>query len=95
MGVLAELSEQEGKSLGALTTRMVYTAGASKTSPARRPKGTRRARLAARDQFHQRRDDVRSPASGGQGLRLLPALHLMMRPVEVPEKRVQIGAVDV
>eukprot|EP00435_Cladocopium_sp_Y103_P065127 s2538_g27.t1 len=100
MGVLAELSEEEEKSLGTLTTRMVYDWRVKdyvdpKTN-ATRKRWMRRARLVAREYAHQRWDDVHSLASGGQSLGLLPALYLMMRSVDgVEEEHIQIGALDI
>ena len=100
MGVLAPLSEEEERTLGTLTTRMVYDWRVKdytdpKTNTTRK-RWMRRARLVAREYAHQRRDDVHSPASGGQSLRLLPALYLMLRSVGgVEQKDIQIGALDI
>ena len=99
MGVIEPLSAEDGN-LGLLTTRMVYDWRIKEwknpeTGETKR-RWMRRGRLVAREYANQKRDDVHSPASGGQVLRLLPAIYLMMLSVDgVPREQLQIGALDV
>ena len=100
MGVLAQLENGEAETLGRLTTRMVYDWRikdyVDKETGKTRKRWMRRARLVAREYAHQRRDDVHSPASGSQSLRLLPMMYLMMRSMEgLDETKVQIGSLDI
>ena len=99
MGVIEPLGEEDG-GLSLLTTRMVYDWRIKDwmnpiTKEVKR-RWMRRGRLVAREYANQRRDDVHSPASGGQVLRLLPSIYLMMLGVDgVPREELQIGALDV
>ena len=99
MGVIEPLGEGDG-GLSLLTTRMVYDwrikDWMNPTTKEVKRRWMRRGRLVAREYANQRRDDVHSPASGGQVLRLLPSIYLMMLGVDgVPREELQIGALDV
>ena len=99
MGVIEVLTPNDA-GLSSLTTRMVYDWRIKdwtdpKTGQSRR-RWMRRARLVAREYANHRRDDVHSPASNGQIMRLLPAIYLMMLGVEgVSQDQLQIGALDI
>ena len=97
---MVELLGGEDGGLNLLATRMVcdwrikdWTNSATKEVKRR---WMRRGRPVAREYANQRRDDVHSPASGGQILRFLPSIYLMMLGVDgVPREELQIGALDV
>jgi len=80
MGVL-EVLEAKDYGRDMLTTRMVYDwrikEWKNPQSGETKRRWMRRARLVAREYANQKRDDVHSPASGSQVLRLLPAIYLM------------------
>ena len=99
MGVLAQLGEHE-VNLDSLTTRMVYDwriKGYENPATGEKKRWwMRRARLVAREYAHEKRDDVHSPASGGQALRILPIVYLMMRAVDkISQEELMIGALDI
>eukprot|EP00435_Cladocopium_sp_Y103_P032112 s1247_g8.t1 len=99
MGVLEGLTGEDAN-LELLTTRMVYDwrikEWRNSLTGEQKRRWMRRARLVAREYANCKRDDVHSPASGGQVLRLLPAIYLMMIGVdEVPPEEVQIGSLDI
>ena len=99
MGVIEELSASD-YGLDSLTTRMVYDwrikDWKDPKSGQKKRRWMRRARLVAREYANSRRDDVHSPASGSQVLRLLPAIYNMMLGVEgLDRDEVLIGSLDV
>eukprot|EP00435_Cladocopium_sp_Y103_P029767 s1934_g7.t1 len=99
MGVIEVLSDADSE-LASLTTRMVYDwrikEWKNPVSGETKRRWMRRARLVAREYATHRRDDVHSPASGGQALRLLPAVYLMLLGAEgIPREQLQIGSLDV
>ena len=99
MGVIEKLALKDYE-LELLTTRMVYDwrikdCKDPKTGSIRR-RWMRRARLVAREYANHRRDDVHSPASGSQVLRLLPAIYLMLTAVDgIDQEEIQIGSLDI
>jgi hypothetical protein len=99
MGVIEKLALKDYE-LELLTTRMVYDWRIKdwkdpKTGSIRR-RWMRRARLVAREYANHRRDDVHSPASGSQVLRLLPAIYLMLTAVDgIDQEEIQIGSLDI
>ena len=81
-----------------LTTRFVHDWRVKPRSklPGAPKQFLRRSRMVAREYATDRRDDVHSPASGSQALRLIPALYLMRKKeMEDGGPQVQLGALDV
>ena len=104
MGVLSKLDPGD-EQLETLTTKFVYDwrikefrmppeEGQAEGKLVKR--WMRRSRLVAREYATDKRDDVHSPASGGQSLRLLPIIYMMMRNVEgFNQEELAIGALDI
>ena len=97
LGVIAPLEElKEGYKL--LTTRFVRD-WRVKPNPAKEgaPKMFLwRSRMVAREYANTKRDDVHSPATGGQTLRLIPAVYLMRRlEEEAGGPKFVLGVLDV
>ena len=80
MGVL-EAMEGEKAGFKKLTTRFVrdWRVKPRQDLPGAPKQFLRRSRLVAREYAVDRRDDVHSPATGGQTLRLLPIIYLMKK----------------
>ena len=80
MGVL-EAMEEEKTGFKKLTTRFVrdWRVKPRQDLPDAPKQFLRRSRLVAREYAVDRRDDVHSPATGGQTLRLLPIIYLMKK----------------
>eukprot|EP00435_Cladocopium_sp_Y103_P030397 s650_g7.t1 len=99
MGVIEKLSPED-QVLEQLTTRMVYDWRVKdwldpKSGTTRR-RWMRRARLVALEYANQRRDDVHSPASGSQVLRLLPTIYLMLTSVDgINREDIMLGSLDI
>ena len=80
MGVL-EAMDSEKAGFKKLTTRFVrdWRVKPRQDLPGAPKQFLRRSRLVAREYAVDRRDDVHSPATGGQTLRLLPIIYLMKK----------------
>eukprot|EP00913_Durusdinium_trenchii_P032259 g30204.t1 len=83
LGVLAPV-EKRLEGYKSLTTRFVrdWRAKPRTKHPGAPKQFLRRSRLVAREYATDRRDDVHSPATGGQALRLLPSIYLMKKAEE-------------
>ena len=83
LGVIAPL-EKKIDGYKNLATRFVrdWRAKQRSNEPGAPKQFLRRSRLVAREYATDRRDDVHSPATGGQALRILPAIYLMKRQEE-------------
>ena len=79
-----------------LTTRFVHDWRAKPRPGMDRKQWLRRSRMVAREYAHEKNDEVHSPASGGQALRLLPLIYLMKKQEEeVGGERYWLGSLDV
>ena len=97
LGVITPL-EKKIEGYKDLTTRFVrdWRAKPRTNEPGAPKQFLRRSRLVAREYANDRRDDVHSPATGGQALRLLPAIYLMKREEEEHGgPRYTLGALDI
>ena len=83
LGVLAPM-EKRLEGYKSFTTRFVrdWRAKPRTKDPGAPKQCLRRSRLVAREYATDRRDDVHSPATGGQALRLLPSIYLMKKAEE-------------
>ena len=97
LGVLVPM-EKRLEGYKTLTTRFVrdWRAKPRTKEPGAPKQFLRRSRLVAREYATDRRDDVHSPATGGQALRLLPAIYLMKKAEEEHGgAKYTLGALDI
>ena len=95
MGVLRAM---KGPLMGhkTLTTRFVHDWRAKPRPEDGKKQWLRRSRMVAREYALERNDEVHSPATGGQTLRLLPLIYLMKKKEEeVGGEKYWLGSLDV